>query len=196
MATASPGGLRCGAGRAGVRLVAAAPESARVPGSAPRGGRAGAVAAGQALAGAPRARRGSGRFGAAASASRAPAPGGGSRAPRPRFRPGQPLLASRRRRSDGKTQTKVALPGPTPGQRRGAARPPRDISERPGDLVQTARRCQASCFCACAREEPLPVVATRKGQPLRRRSAGLPRSLPLANRPHRLVAPPRPPSSQ
>lgn len=94
---------------------------------------------------------------------------------------------------DGEAETKVARPGPTRGQLRGAARPPRDISERSGNLVRTARRCQPSSpapvrgesRCRCHQFE---WAATS--------SARLPRSLPSASRPHGSVLPPRFPGSQ
>ena len=77
------------------------------------------------------------------------------------FRPGQARFAPGVARPDGETETKVVRPGPTRGQRRGATRPPRDIPERSGKLVPTARRCQASTSCACAREEPLLLSPVR-----------------------------------
>lgn len=92
-----------------------------------------------------------------------PAQRPGSRAPGGCFRPRQARFATGVARPDWETETKVARPGPTRGQRRGAARPPRDITGRSGNLVPTARRCQASSSCACAREESLLLSPIRMG---------------------------------
>lgn len=77
------------------------------------------------LAGAPRARRGSGRFQAAAPASWA-----GRRGWEPGRRvcasdPGEPSLRGGVAQPAGETQTKVARPWRTRGHRRDASRPPR-----------------------------------------------------------------------
>lgn len=107
--------------------------------------------------------------------------------------PGKARFAPGVARPDGEAETKVARPGPTRGQWRGAARPPRDITERSSNLVRTARRCQPS--------SPAPVLGEsrcrrRQSERAATSSARLLCFLPSASRPHGSVLPPRHPGSQ